>query len=147
MMYNRVPVIALAIVVLPPITGCERGYKLAPVSGRVLIDKRPVANVEVTFYPTNGKDLPYSSGVTDAEGNYTLRAFVGNGTADGAVVGESRVSFSMSRATTSKKTISTDRRGGKKDESVIPAKYRDSQLTFTVSPDGTKEANFDLNSH
>ena len=145
MTHNRVPIIALAIVVLAPITGCERGYKLAPVSGRILIDKRPVANVEVTFYPTNGKDLPSASGVTDAEGNYTLQAFVGNATADGAVVGESRVSFSMSRITTSKKTFSKDRRGGK-DESVIPAKYRDSQLTFTVPPDGTKEANFDLSS-
>jgi hypothetical protein len=111
-----------------------------------LIDNHPVENVQVTFSPTFGKDLPFASGVTDAEGNYTLQAFTGSSTTDGAVVGEMRVSFTMSRTTKTKKKIPGDGKGEVKEEPGVPAKYHDNPLTFTVPPEGTSKANFELSS-
>jgi hypothetical protein len=101
------------------------------------------------FTRSTARIMPFASGVTDAEGNYTLQAFVGKGTA-GAVVGENRVSFSMSKNRATKKIPTGDRRGGereRKGEMVVPDKYLAAQITFTVPPGGTTEANFDLSSH
>lgn len=44
--------------------------KLVPVSGNVTLDGKPLAGVRVRFV---GNDGSGSDGVTDAEGNYTLR--------------------------------------------------------------------------
>jgi hypothetical protein len=127
------------------LVGCGKGYKLAPVSGRVTMDNQPLANAEVSFYPTGGKGLPYASGTTDEQGNYKLEAFEGRGTANGAVVGEHRVEISMSNKTRGKKA--DPRSGVGPGGDLIPAQFNsDSKLTFTVPPAGTKEANFNLNS-
>src|SRR5262245_36755901 len=134
--------LTLALLLLLPL-GCGKGYKLAPVSGRVLMDNRPLANAEVSFYPTGGKGLPYASGTTDEHGNFKPEAFEGKSTSDGAVVGEHRVEISLSNKTRGKKA--DPRTGVGPGGDLIPAQFNsDSKLTFTVPPDGTREANFNL---
>ncbi len=52
------------------LAGCgSSGPALAPVTGRVTLDGRPLANVEVVFQPTQGSP---SFGVTDGDGRYEL---------------------------------------------------------------------------
>lgn len=59
--------------------GCEGKPELAQVSGRVLLEGRPLANVQVEFVPDAPRKhaLPLSMGATDASGHYRLQ------TADG----------------------------------------------------------------
>lgn len=65
--------LALSLMAIPLFClGCSGGgdeVKLAPVSGVVTMDGRPLANAVVIFSPTKGNP---SSGRTDTSGNYTL---------------------------------------------------------------------------
>jgi hypothetical protein len=126
--------------------GCSKNYKLAPVSGRVTMDNRPLANAKVSFYPTGGgKDLPYASGTTDEQGNYKLEAFAGGRAGAGAVVGENRVMISVSKISGTKKIANPKELSQGLD--LVPAKYNtDSELKCTVPPEGKQDANFDLKS-
>ena len=74
--------LALALVAVGA-AGCNSGYKIVPVSGRVTLDGHPVANAEVSFYSTDVKDAPYASGKTDEQGNYKLETFEGRSTSNG----------------------------------------------------------------
>jgi hypothetical protein len=66
--------------------GCGDGRpSRVPVSGRVLIDGKPLAKAGVRFYPTGGRS---SSGRTDAEGRFVLTCYEPN---DGALVGNHQV--------------------------------------------------------
>jgi hypothetical protein len=125
--------------------GCGRGYQLAPVSGKVTMDNRPLAGAEVSFYPVaGGKDVPYASGTTDEQGNFKLAVLVNGGTADGAVVGENRVMISQNRINGPKKLLPKEMAG---NHDQVPAKYnRDSTLTFTVPAGGSTTADFALTS-
>ncbi len=68
--------------------GCgSSGPELAPVSGKVTMDGKALANVLVTFTPVGGGTS--SSAVTDQEGRYTLSCHLGQG----ALVGQHRVSI------------------------------------------------------
>src|SRR5262245_45808699 len=50
--------------------GCRRGPELAPVSGRVTLDGKPLDLAEVSFLPEAGRA---SHGVADSSGHYELR--------------------------------------------------------------------------
>lgn len=74
--------------------GCgAQEYKTAPVTGRVTLDNKPLADATVEFAPVsagNKNPGPTSVGVTDAEGRYTLT--VGDDRkSKGAVVGKHKV--------------------------------------------------------
>jgi hypothetical protein len=58
--------LALALAV----AGCDRGPEIAPVTGRVVVDGKPIQNAEVTFEPAAGRA---SHGHTDQDGRYELR--------------------------------------------------------------------------
>jgi hypothetical protein len=121
--------------------GCGKGYQVAPVSGRVTLDNRPLANADVRFIPTTGQDLPYSFGITDEQGHYELRLGVDN--REGAVVGEHHVTISMSQA--HGKIMPRPGTGNKRLGEFLPSRYnRASTLTCTVPPEGRTDANFDL---
>jgi len=112
-----------------------------PVSGKITWDNQPLANADVSFTPTDaktdGKPPPSSHARTDEQGNFTLKLDEDN--RDGAVPGNHRVRVSK-----------MDRGGeGKPGKGqLIPKAYNEaSTLSFTVPPEGTKDANITLSSN
>jgi len=122
--------------------GCGgRQYPLAPVSGRVTLDQVPLADARVGFEPIRQGDQlnagPGSYGTTDTEGRYRLVSLDG---AEGAVVGRHRVWIRTYRAVEGPDgSIVT-----KTPERVPPRYNSQTELTFTVQPEGTDGADFDL---
>lgn len=121
--------------------GCNAQYSsntYVPVSGRVMLDSRPVVNANVRFQPVKqdaGKIVPESYGETDDKGFFTLRPITDREEDTGAVPGEYLIQISL---------FDRDKGSGRE---MIPFKYnRDSKLSFKVPPEGTKDANFNLTS-
>jgi hypothetical protein len=120
--------------------GCsEPPYRLAPVSGKVTLNNKPLANAWIHFAPMaqSGKmdPGPTSHGQTDSRGAYTVHVRPGQ---PGAVVGKHRVFISLieggSRAD-----------AGGRGREMIPARYNQKTgLTLEVPADGTEQAIFDL---
>jgi hypothetical protein len=83
-----------ALVLLPLLViGCgQSGAEVAPVSGRVTLDGRPLASADVAFQPDGAQRA--SSGRTNADGRYQLMFKRGQ---PGALVGEHTVRISISR--------------------------------------------------
>ncbi|MEM7453482.1 MAG: Ig-like domain-containing protein [Planctomycetota bacterium] len=76
------------------VSGCGDRVATAPVSGTVTVDGTPVENVLVIFSPMVQGDNhfpgPYSSGVTDSNGRFTLKTRSGQ---NGAVIGNHAIGF------------------------------------------------------
>src|SRR5437870_9275801 len=90
----------MVIVLLVALPGCGGGgMKYAPVSGKVTMDGKPLAKVSVIFspLPTPGSNIAGNTagGVTDENGQYTLKTSTPDGLKDGAQVGKHRVSISL----------------------------------------------------
>jgi hypothetical protein len=70
--------------------GCS-GPALIPVTGKLVMNDKPLSNVQVDFHPDTdaGTTGPSSSGITDAEGNFTLQCKALN--KPGAIAGKHRV--------------------------------------------------------
>lgn len=114
-------------------TGCgAEGF--VPVSGKVTLDNVPLAGARVSFEPqvTQGTTRPEGSfGVTDGEGNFSLRRVSDD--ARGAATGEHIVTLSKNEAT------------NPADDAApvvehVPEKFR--KNPFTVPAGGTDQANF-----
>lgn len=131
-----------SMLLMPLLAGCggDPGYKLAPVSGKVLWKGKPLAKGHVSFAPTGSLNPgPASYGKTDADGNFKLK--VETNDRDGAVVGEHIVRISTLGGEQSVQSDSSVQLP--KDE--IPPQYNtETTLKFTVPPEGTKQADFDL---
>ncbi|MBY0458539.1 MAG: DUF4198 domain-containing protein [Gemmataceae bacterium] len=134
------------------LVGCGDGSKYVPVSGTVKVNGKPYANAAVFFQPVGDKNNPNpgrgSSGVTDANGRFTLKTSEG---VSGAVVGTHQIKIltnsadvvGFDPATGSKDDVP----GPKKDVDPIPADWRSlGNHTFDVPPGGTDAANFDIES-
>jgi hypothetical protein len=125
--------------------GCSDGRTTAPVSGKVTLDGQPLADVRLMFQPAEfdvnaaDADATGSYATTDAQGEYTL--LLSDSDEPGALVGEHRV-------TIYDKLTETDSDAGAASvkRSRIPPRYADGSLSFKVEPDGTDQANFELNS-
>ena len=122
--------------------GCGgAGYKVAPVSGRVILDNEPLVGASVSFVPLDGSKENNvgagSYGKTDAEGRYTLK-LIENDQA-GAAVGRHQVSISLAQQSdpSSESSVVVDK---------VPDRYRGSEtsLSFEVPAGGTNEADFQL---
>jgi hypothetical protein len=123
------------------LAGCSDPYPLAPVSGKVTLGGAPLGEARVGFEPIRkGKRIdagPGSYGVTDEEGRFELESLYGD---RGAVIGEHRVWISTYEGKEgpngSVLTVKPEK---------VPARYNSqTELTFTVPPDGTEKADFDL---
>lgn len=79
------PWLPLACLGLMSMVGCVRGPALAPVSGRVTLDGKPLEFGGVMFQPDAG---PAALAAIGPDGRFTLRYM---GKADGAVIGRNRV--------------------------------------------------------
>jgi hypothetical protein len=89
---KRIELRLVALFALIALTsGCGgTGLDTAAVNGTVKVAGTPMAGVQVTFTPANGRP---ASGVTDASGNYSLSTLAAN---DGAVPGKHKVKFAYS---------------------------------------------------
>lgn len=130
---------------LAVIAGCtSQGRDLAPVSGRITLDGRPLAGGSIVCQPlavpgsvNAGKG---SGAYCDDDGRFQLKTLDGR---DGAVVGEHRVRIYGPR--TQNAPASDSDRGGLRVPEIVPRKYnRETELTLTVPAEGTTEANFQL---
>jgi hypothetical protein len=74
--------------------GCGRGPNLAPVQGRLLLDGKPLQNIQVTFIPDTNQNSfgPNSTGITDEDGHYEL-VCDDDDRRPGAVVGAHRITL------------------------------------------------------
>ena len=112
-------------------TGCG-GSKLAPVSGKITLDNKPLPKARITFQPMEGGVNPGvgSYGVADANGEYTLKPVDGKGS--GALVGKHRVEISLLKEGTNPED---DRQ---RTVNLVPPQYNlKSTLTFDVKPGST----------
>ncbi len=138
----------VAIVVLFPLValqGCSGGgVAYAPVSGKVTMDGKPLAKVNVVFVPLAkpGSDVAgdTAGGVTDENGQYTLKTFTAGGTMkEGAQVGKHKVRISLQETRgEGDRSITTEK---------IPKRYnQDTELTAEVTA-GNNQKDFELKSH
>jgi hypothetical protein len=133
----------VAILVALFATGCGGGANLAPVSGQVKLNGRPLPEAHLTFQPTGSGSVNVgvgSYGNTDAEGRYELKTIKGS---RGAVVGTHTVSIRTHAHRELPSSVDKDAPGRPKEK--IPERYNDNtELTFEVPEDGTDSADFDL---
>ena len=115
---------------------------MAPVSGVVTLDAKPLPGARVGFEPirqgNNPNAGPGSYGTTDDEGRYRLATLDGD---TGAVIGRHNVSLSTFRG-----EVIPDRDEVKLVvKEKIPDRYlQTGALTFEVPPEGTEAADFNL---
>jgi len=123
-----------------PWAGCGKPKPpTAPVTGRVLLDGKPVAGAAVMFEPVDG-GVP-ARGSTGADGGFTLSTFVRD---DGALIGRHRVSVSkfVTEGVTANEFGLESAPGtpGLQPKAALPARYADpkaSGLEATVKEGGT----------
>jgi hypothetical protein len=126
-LHSHVPCVTAVILFLAGIVGCG-GSGVAPVSGRVTLDGRPLEHADVMFQPDGSQRL--SAGRTDADGRYELAYKRGE---PGAIVGEHSVRIYVSPELV-------------RNPPRIPSRYdSQSELRVEVKPDDNV-FNFDLES-
>ena len=125
--------------------GSSKPYDLAPVSGRVTLDGKPLANARVTFQPQHDPKAgalsgPESFGETDSDGRYSLTTVFQEA---GATVGKSRVMVTTVKYEPVPGNADAVRTIGKE---LVPNKYYTDKapLYFDVPGGGSAAANFDL---
>ncbi len=129
-------------------SGCGKSFPdgIFPVSGRITLDGKPLADASITFI----SDQAQVPGYVDADGHYELKP--------GAAAGEYRVVISkLNKAAL--RNIGLDPgaagRGGKASgtseapKQLVPARFSDpkqTKLFFVVVSPGTTRADFDMSS-
>ena len=148
MMSRRLSILAgLALLT----AGCSsEPYKTAPVSGQITLNGKPLAGAAVLFQPIatdgNNNPGPGSTGITDADGRYTLTLTTLR-EPKGAVVGKHMVRVTAHDDTQQDPSDDTPKRQAKPLARVL-AKYNQAKaiLEFDVPASGTKSADFKLTS-
>jgi hypothetical protein len=121
--------------------GCNKGPgKLVPVSGRVMMDGKPLVHATVTFAPLKSEGpAPDAIGMTDDTGRYTLKTLASGESLDGAVVGKHKVRIALFDRTAAVKVEGKTKVGVE----LVPSRYNTgSTMEFTVPPEGTDKADF-----
>jgi hypothetical protein len=136
------------LLLVAAVSGCgsAKPYETAAVSGRVMLNGKPLAGARVTFQPQHDPRQgplsgPESHGITDAEGNYTLTTVFQD---KGAAVGRHRVMISTRRLERPANSPEGPLREVAPER--VPNKYFSEKvpLYFEVPAKGTDAANFDL---
>ena len=153
--YRTSPVLILVAVV----AGCSQS-SYPPVSGKVTMDGKPVPSVMVVFTPVGSAASPnpgpYSKGVTDAQGTFTLRTRHDDG---GAVAGPHRVGIEYANREAMSDLKFNLREADNEEKPAIQKQIDELKASFKsrikvpanviyefeVPEEGTSEANFELN--
>jgi hypothetical protein len=129
----------IAVVAMSVCSGCGDGsrFEIAPVSGAVTLNGKPLTEARIGFEPmATGDSMAAGSGsyaTTDEQGNFQLSTVHGK---TGAVIGRHRVWI---------RTIKLDANGKMISKEILPREYNDdTTLTFEVPADGTDQANFTI---
>jgi hypothetical protein len=126
--------------------GCGRS-DVAPVSGTVTLNGKPLAHATVVFQPEDEgpNPGPGSTGTTDENGRYQLRLMTTNAT--GARVGKHRVSITAYAGDAEGDSSAPDTTNKVIRKALVPQEYNaKTQLTFDVPPGGSTSADFHLTS-
>jgi hypothetical protein len=133
--------------------GCSgKDYRTVPVSGRVTLDGKPLADAGLIFVPLakdrdNPNVGPGSLGRTDAGGRFTLQTVYGE---TGAVPAEHVVRISLASKQDAEESPDDLTPEGNIEAAPAPRRLElppsavDGSLHFEVPPEGTDQANFDL---
>ena len=109
------------------LSGCGGDLKVAPVTGTVTLDGKPLERASVLFQPEKGGRPSF--GVTDANGKFTLAYSMNE---QGAEVGSATV-----KITTKLQAESADgdyRENAPRAAERVPARYSKEPLKVTVEP-------------
>lgn len=142
-MHHKLRMLFVLVTPLCLMLGCGDGLEAnkANVSGKVILDGKPLAGVGVQFV-SEGENPFAGVGRTSEDGSYYL--------VHGAVIGSNKVYFSdLSASDTLEAMASPDWDGQDVVGPAIPKKYSDpslSPLTFDVPSGGSSDAIFNLSS-
>ena len=138
MKLTRVVVFGSVTAVIASLAGCgSAGF--VPVEGVVTLDGRPLVGATVALERTEGPpEKRLFAGETDAEGRYVIRPFEKSGI--GAPPGEYRVMITSVKASPGADEMTVF------PKEPVPEEYRNGSRTITVPEDGTKEADFAIQS-
>jgi hypothetical protein len=134
----------LSLVLALLLAGCGKGYKTAPVSGKVTLGGSPLPNAMVQFVPegAGGKGpLPSSVGTTDKDGHYSL-VLDNSSKTKGAVVGKHKVIITLGAG--GAPTDTDSERKWHKQLHEKYSNYRKTELQCDVPATGREDANFSL---
>ncbi|MDR3198989.1 MAG: hypothetical protein LBU34_14075 [Planctomycetaceae bacterium] len=118
------------------IAGCTKRDSVVPVSGKVILQGKPIADCNITFQPTTKNPIVAASGLTDTEGNFSLET-IESPRRKGAVSGEYHVKFFW-------RDPAFDETKPKPAPYQIPAKYQQEGIVFTVPNKGKTDVVFEL---
>ena len=139
------PTFSIVLVIAGLAAGCDQQpYGLAPVSGTVTLDGKPVSGAQVSFQPQGGAGNenpgPGSTGTCDSSGRYELKTIRDE---PGAVTGPHAVRIYGPKSSGGSHS-DTDAPGRKE---LFPPRYNfQTELSFEVPSEGTTSANFECSS-
>lgn len=149
---------SLLLVALMALAGCNAGFQVNTVKGKVTLDGTAISGATVAFQPVAGGTGMPAVGTTDANGIYTLTDTRDKGVGNGAAAGEYQVAIIWYKPSADDTSKATGSEAGKDDKAahqtvtgpsaLLPPRYMDaakSGLTATVKA-GANEVNFDLSS-
>jgi hypothetical protein len=133
----------LAALLLPTLAAVLAGCgssKVAPVSGRITVNGRPLARASVTFSPigskANQEPGPSSAGTTDEDGRYSLSLIGQDGS--GATIGKHKVRIALQEELDTSEDLPVKLK-------QLPLEYNgQTKLEFDVPAGGSDKADFDL---
>jgi len=137
----RAPILVAGLLIAS--AGCGRD-NIAPVSGRITLDDKPLAHASVIFQPTSRDKNPGpgSPSKTDAQGQFVLQTITSK--VKGAMVGKHKVSITAYEGGNEIPSSGSDAVFRK---ALVPLKYNaETELTFEVPAAGTTSADFALKS-
>jgi len=137
MMVSRLWIVVIGL----SICGCGGGAAkdaptVAPVKGKVLRKGQPLPGVMVTYSPVGAENSSPSTGVTNAQGEYTL---VYNRNLDGATIGKNLVRVSLGDGVDDE-----DPKQKAPDEIVIPPEIASKEIDVPAAGLSGGDADFDL---
>lgn len=137
------PLYSVAAVAALFASGCgDEGYDLAPVSGVVTLDGKPLAGGVIQYQPLGGESMspgPGSAGVLDSEGRYQLQTQT-SPRRDGAVIGTHQVRIYSRNAEAPATDVDTNT-----TPELVPPKYNyRTEISIDVPAEGRDDADFHL---